>query len=370
MEPARPESARRPGASGQTFIGVDVGGTKVSIGTMHVAAPAGSGAASRGAAQAAVPERGGPAQERVFSEPVIVSTERSSQEALLGQLGDGIEAAVEAAGGRVAAVGLGIPSVIDFAKGLARASVNVPLHDAPVRDVLKQRLGGLPVYLDNDATCAALAEAHDERGRLDTPNLVMLTLGTGVGGGIVIEGRPYRGATGAAGELGHTIIGLDLRAGADASPAFPREGSLEALASGRALDGLARGVAAEYPDSALGRLPKAVTDIAGTDLVEAVRAGDSEATAALSLLGERLGVGVANAINTFDPEVVAIGGGVSLAGRPLLEAAKRTSLRFVLPGVGTATEVRLARSGPQAGVRGAALLASIELGRASRVALL
>jgi glucokinase len=198
-------------------------------------------------------------------------------------------------------------------------------------------------------------------------------VGTGVGGGIVIDGQPYRGATGAAGELGHTIVGLDLREGAgaasanadtaDASGDFPRRGSLESLASGRALDELARSTAAVHTGSALAQLAAAGRAVSGPDLVAAAHDGDPQAAAAISLLGERLGVGIANAINTFDPEVVVIGGGASEAGELLLDAARNSAWRFVLPGVGTRTEIRLARSRAAAGVRGAALLASLELAR-------
>jgi glucokinase len=328
------------------FIGVDVGGTKIAIAAMRNGA---------------------------FGEPVLASTEVAGQEALIAQLAQGIRGAMGLVGEPVSAVGLGIPSVVEFATGSVRASVNVPLRDVPLREVLEERLEGVAVYVDNDATCAAIAEAHDEHGQLATPNLVMLTVGTGVGGGIVIDGLPYRGATGAAGELGHTIVGLDLREGASAEAAhphapgapgeFPRRGSLEALSSGHALDELARLSAAANPNSALGELALKGQEVSGRDVLNAARAGDPHALVALKLLGERLGVGVANAINTFDPDVVAIGGGVSSAGELLLDAARASARRFVLPGAGTRTEVRLARSGPQAGVHGAALLASLELAR-------
>jgi glucokinase len=338
-----------PRSASDAFIGVDVGGTKVAIAAMR---------------------------DGAFGEPVVGPTDVDGQESLIAQLEQGIRGAMALAGERVAAVGVGIPSVIEFAHGRVRASVNVPLRDVPLRDVLEERLGGVPVYVDNDATCAAIAEAHDEHGKLDTPNLVMLTVGTGVGGGIVIDGLPYRGATGAAGELGHTIVGLDLQHGAHAAAArpdaagapgeFPRRGSLESLASGRALDALARRSAEENPNSALGQLAAGGRRVSGPDVLGAVKAGDAHAMVALTLLGERLGVGVANVINTFDPEVVAIGGGVSLAGQPLLDTVSSSARRFVLPGVGTRTEIRLARSGPQAGVRGAALMASLERDRERR----
>jgi glucokinase len=320
-----------------TVVGVDVGGTKVSAAVLAGAA---------------------------LSEPHLRPTSCDSAEALIGQIVDQVRELQSVADAAVAAVGVGIPSVIEFATGRVRSSVNIPLRDVALREVLERRLD-VPVFVDNDATCAALAEAHDERGELDAPNLVMVTVGTGVGGGIVIGGRVYRGATGAAGELGHTLIGLDLQgAPPQSSDHFPQPGSLEALASGRALDALARESALANPDSALGRRAADGDGVAGPDVVNAARAGDRHAIDLLALLGARLGVGIANAINTFDPDVVAIGGGASAAGELLLGPARETALRYVLPGAGTRTEIRLARSGVEAGVRGAALLARYELAAA------
>jgi glucokinase len=218
--------------------------------------------------------------------------------------------------------------------------VNIPLHDVALRQVLRERLG-VPVFVDNDATCAALAEAYDDEGALVASHLVMFTVGTGVGGGIVIGGRVLRGATGAAAELGHTIVGADLRrAPFDDAGDFPQPGSLESLASGSALNM----IAAEH-------------DIPAGRVIDCARDGDPRACAAIELLGRRLGIGIANAINTFDPELVVVGGGVSAAGEMLLAPAREEAFRYVLSGVGTSTEIRRARYGPLAGVRGAALLA-------------
>jgi glucokinase len=312
------------------IIGVDVGGTKVSVATL----------------------RGGE-----LGKPALHPTDLTSSDHVVAQIVGAVHDA--AAGEEIAAVGIGLPSVIEFATGRVRSSVNIPLQDVPLRHVLEGELG-VPVYVDNDATVAALAEAHDEHGRLDVDNLVMLTIGTGVGGGIVIGGRPYRGATGAAAELGHTLIGI----GHDIPPAiehFPQSGSLEALAAGHELDRLTRAAAGENPDSAIGAVLAATGKVAGPDTVKAAQAGDAVAIGLLELLGRRVGIAVANVINTFDPDVVAIGGGVSAAGELLLAPARQVAWGYVLPGVGTKTEIRLARSGPQAGVRGAALLARSEL---------
>jgi glucokinase len=296
----------------QRLIGVDVGGTKIAVALLD--------------------------GTRLL-EPVLEPTDTTSADALLAQL----VAAVRAAGD-VAAVGVAIPSVVDWATGRIRYSVNIPLQDVPLREVLRERLD-VPVFVDNDATCAALAEAYDDDGRLVARHLVMFTIGTGVGGGIVIGGRIYRGATGAAAEIGHTIVGADLRRTPFAhSDDFPQPGTLESLASGRALNE----IACEY-------------GITPGHVIEAARDGDAGALAALELLGRRLGVGIANAINTFDPDLVVVGGGVSAAGELLLEPAREEAARFLLPGVGTRTEIRRARYGPLAGVRGAALLAGHEL---------
>lgn len=306
-----PMSRFRYGDDDGPVIGVDVGGTKMAVAvldgtTLH------------------------PAQ--------ISRTDTRTPEALLEQL---VSAIGEA--GDAVAVGVAVPSVVDFETGRVRSSVNIPFADVPLRGFLRERLG-VPVFVDNDATCAALAEAYDDEGGLLARHLVMLTVGTGIGGGIVIDGRIYRGATGAAAELGHTIIGADVREAPFAhSDHFPQPGSLESLASGRGLNALAR----EH------RLPEG-------RVVDAARDGDPAALGALELLGRRLGVGIANAINTFDPELVVIGGGVSTAGELLLAPAREEAARFTLTGVGTRTQICRARYGPHAGVRGAALLAAQE----------
>ena len=115
-----------------------------------------------------------------------VPTDLDSPDELIDQIGDAVERAAGAA--EVAAVGVGVPSVVEFATGRIRSSVNVPLENVPLRQLLGERLG-VPVYVDNDATCAALAEAHDG-ATLAVSDLVMLTVGTGVGGGLVLGGRP------------------------------------------------------------------------------------------------------------------------------------------------------------------------------------
>jgi glucokinase len=314
--------------SGDRFIGVDVGGTKIA---------------------AAVLEDG----EFELLEPVATRTGSADQ--LVSQI---IEEVERCRGGSARALAVGLPSIIDFKSGSVRHTVNLPLQDVPLRALLSERLG-LPVYVENDASCAAIAEAQDG-GRIVCDNLVMFTIGTGVGGGLVLNGKLYRGATSAV-ELGHTLIGLDLTEGAPADPGtFPQPGSLESLASGRALDRLALESARAHPKSFLGRRLAKGEEITGHDAVEGAREGDVHCRHVLRVLGERLGIGIANAINTFDPDEIVIGGGVSLAGDLLLVPAQRTARNHTVPGVGVTTKVRLARHGPQAGVLGAATVAAQE----------
>jgi predicted NBD/HSP70 family sugar kinase len=189
------------------LIGVDVGGTKVSVATIR---------------------------DGRFSGPAVAPTASASTQALLDEIVASVERVREP---DAAGVGVGVPSVIEFATGRVKSSVNLELEDIALRSVLEERLG-LPVFVENDANCAALAEAY-EGGELAVRNLVMFTVGTGVGGGLVLDGRLYRGATGGAAELGHTLIGLSLGDGAPPAGGFPQDGSLESLASGRALDALA-----------------------------------------------------------------------------------------------------------------------------------
>jgi glucokinase len=313
------------------YIGVDVGGTKVAVALL---------------------------EDGALDHQGVQRTDATDSDGLIAE----ICALVEGIGtDGVKALGVGVPSVIDFASGTARTSVNVPLADVPLRKVLGERLG-LPAFVDNDATVAALAEASVD-GEIAIENLAMLTVGTGVGGGLVLNGRPYRGTTGAAAELGHMLIGLDLTDEIPEPTGFPQPGSLESVAAGSALDRLAQAAASAHPDSYLGRRLASGDEITGHDAVDGAKQGDEIAVGLLSKLGRRLGVGIANVINALDPDVVAIGGGVSTAGELLLEPARRSAAGYVLPGVGTKTEIRLSVYGPTAGVLGAALLAKQELKR-------
>jgi glucokinase len=316
-------------------IGIDVGGTKVAAQSLRA-----DGTGSLGT-------------------HVQRPTALDSASALIEQFVDLVGEAAE--GEPYEAVGIGVPSIVRFQTGEIAASTNIPLKGIALRSVLGERLG-VPVYVDNDATVAALAEAHDERLELVSRNLVMITVGTGIGGGIVIDGRIFRGGSGGAGELGMTMIGLPLDPDIPAAgESFPQPGSLEALSAGHALDRLAQRVAVQDPDSALGKLAARDGHVLGADAVRAAAAGDAAAAAAVKRWAHALGVGVANAINTFDPDEVVIGGGGAAAGAALLDPAVEIARGYVHPGLQDRISVRLARWAADAGAVGAGLLAVQEL---------
>ncbi|HWD64073.1 MAG TPA: ROK family protein [Solirubrobacteraceae bacterium] len=320
-----------------TVVGIDLGGTKVAAAVL---------------------------QDGSLSESHLLPTCLDDGDALVAQL---VEIVGQArAEGPLDAVGVGVPSTIEFSTGRVVSSVNIPLADIPLRQVLGDALG-VPVFVDNDATVAALAEAHDEELQLVARNLVMLTIGTGVGGGIVLGGRIFRGATGGAGELGHTLVAVKCDPDVPAGEDFPQVGSLESLAAGHALDRAARRIAGEDSDSTLGRKAASGQEVSGIDLVDAAQEGDAAAVAAVKRWAHLVGVGVANAINTFDPDEVVLGGGAARAGELLLNPAAEIAEGYIHPGLRGHARIRLARHGLRAGVLGAALLAEQELTGGSRL---
>ena len=171
-----------------------------------------------------------------------------TEEQLVELLVREIEEAREARPG-VAAVGLGIPATIDHDRGVAISAVNLPIDDLPIRELVGERTG-LPVFVDNDANVAALAE-HLYGAARGADNVVMLTIGTGIGGGLILGGEIYRGATGAGAELGHMVIAMD---GLPCQGNCPGHGCVETYASGTALGREARAAAEREPDSALGAM--------------------------------------------------------------------------------------------------------------------
>jgi glucokinase len=245
--------------------------------------------------------------------------------------------------------------MVDFAGGRVVESVNLPLTDVPLRDLLTERFA-VPVALDNDATAATVGEHVFGAGR-GARDMVMLTLGTGVGGGIIADGRPYRGRSGAAAELGHMLVDVD----GPACPAdCPGRGCLEAYVSGTAMGAAALAEARAHPDSALGRALAGGETVDSRLLTSLALAGDARAVAVLERVGELLGAGLTTIVNVFNPELVVIGGGAAAAGELLFTPARRVLSRRALAPNRDQVRVVAASFGADAGVVGAAALALTE----------
>jgi glucokinase len=282
------------------------------------------------------------------------SSTGQTEEQLIDLLVREIDEAREARPG-VAAVGLGVPATIDHDRGVAISAVNLPLDDVPIRELVGERTG-LPIFVDNDANVAALAE-HLYGAARGADNAVMLTIGTGIGGGLILGGEVFRGASGAGAELGHVVIAMD---GLPCQGNCPGRGCVETYASGTALGREGRAAAEREPDSILGRMAADGRTIDGRAVTEAALDGDPTATGVFDLVGTRLGVALASFANIFEPEVFVIGGGVIAAGDLLLEPARRELRARALPPM-RETPVVAAELGPDAGMIGAAAMARTEL---------
>ena len=295
-------------------IGVDVGGTKTL---------------------AAVVTRKGEIEAKV-----VHPTDVSSQDALLA----GLDAIVEEmrSGREIAGLGFGIPSRVDQRSGRAVASVNIPLAGVDFRDRMRER-HVLPVGIDNDANAATIGEWHAGAAR-GARYVVMLTLGTGVGGGLILDGRPYRGATGVGAELGHIVVGLD-----GPPCGCGGHGHLESYAAGPVADRAARELYGDGSD--------------GHELVKRAQEGERDAVEALVEIGRRLGAGIASFVNVFEPEVVVIGGGFgSSAGELLLGPAREVLALEGLEPARETVQIVPAQLGFLAGVIGAGMIAYEALG--------
>ena len=263
-----------------------------------------------------------------------------SRDDLLLSIEAAVVEAASVAGGEITAAGFGIPAMIDRRSGVAVSSNHTALGGVAVAEVLRERLG-MPVAVDNDATCATLAEWR-LGAAAGARHAVILTLGTGIGGGLVLDGRLYRGAVGAGAELGHMVVDSD---GPACFGSCPSRGCLEALASGSAI---AR-------DAAAAGLPGD-----GAEVTRLALAGDEAAAGLLGAVGVRLGAGLAGLAMIFNPEVIVIGGGVIAAGELLLAPAREELLRRAMEPVRSGVRVAAAAFGAEAGMVGAGLLAAEE----------
>jgi glucokinase len=209
------------------------------------------------------------------------------------------------------------------------------------------------VFVDNDANVTAIAE-HRAGAAKNATEAVILTIGTGIGGGLILRGELYRGAIGAGAELGHITIDID---GPPCQGNCPGRGCVEALASGTALAREAVRIAGERPDSRLGAALREGRDLAGPLVTELAHDGDEAAIEAIELIGRRLGIAIASYVNIFNPQVVVVGGGVIAAGELLLSPARSVVAERALPPSRDEVQIVAARFGVDAGMIGAAALA-------------
>jgi glucokinase len=291
-------------------IGVDVGGTKLLGGAMS--------------------------RDGTIVRQHEVRTPTTSEEALLAGVDGVVESLLD---DDVRALGFGVPSTIDQRAGKVVWSTNIPLADVPFRDRFTGRFS-LPVGLDNDANAAAIAEWQVGAGR-GTHDMIMLTLGTGVGGGLILNGRPYRGALGAAAELGHVVVEFD---GRPCQGLCRGRGHIEAYATGGAASRDAAEALGEGADSRV--------------LLERARAGDPAALEMLDGIGRRLGATMGSFVNIFNPEAIVVGGGWGKAALELmLPAAREVLLREALSPGRELVRIVPAELGPEAGLVGAGFVA-------------
>lgn len=255
----------------------------------------------------------------------------------------------------IEAVGMGIPSLLDQKSGRAVMSVNLPIADVPIRDLMTERLG-LPVAIDNDGNVAALAEQRFGAAR-GMNDIVLLTLGTGVGGGIVLGGKVFRGATGSGAELGHITVLAD---GPPCQGFCPNHGCLETMASGTALARYANEFARENPDSPLGLELAAGREVTGATAADLASGGDAGSIGVLATAGHYLGAGLVSLTNIFNPEAIVIGGGAAAAGELLIGPAREHLAKFGLAPNKDIAQVLPAAFGAEAGMLGAAAMAFVE----------
>jgi glucokinase len=281
-------------------------------------------------------------------------TPADDQEATLAAM---VEAARGLMTADVLAVGVGAAGMVDVANGILRFAPNLAWRDLAIAEHMRAAIG-VPCQLDNDANVAAYGEFRFGAGR-GYRHVLLVTVGTGIGGGIIIDGRLFRGANGYAAEIGHVVV----------EPLGPlcgcgNRGCWEQVASGNAIGRLGREAARKDPSGAIARLAGDPETATGAIVTRAALEGDRTAVEILGVVGTRLGIGIAGLVNVLDPQLVIVGGGAVAAGELLLEPARVAFHDTVeAPDRRPSVPIVAAQLGNDAGAVGAAALALEELGR-------
>ena len=309
------------------YLGIDLGGTNIAAGLVTEDGDL--------LYKASVPTRSQMGHKQVIADMIALCRQVMAES---GASPDGI-----------ASIGIGAPGHIDRARGVVVFAGNLGFAQVPVCGPISQALG-LPTYIENDANCAALAESFvgAARGAKDS---ITVTLGTGIGGGILIGGKINTGAYGGGGEIGHIIICMD----GELCTCGCR-GCWEAYASATALIRQAKAAAAQSPQSLL--VKNAAGDLAsitGKAVFDAAEQGDETARAVITAYLRYVAVGLANLIDTLEPETIALGGGICAQGERILGPIRAMLEQLVFGGV-LKTNIVVAALGNDAGIIGAAML--------------
>jgi glucokinase len=250
----------------------------------------------------------------------------------------------------LAAVGVGAAGFVDASSGSVTFSPTMVYDDPEIATAVGARVG-LPVIVDNDANAAAWGERKFGAAR-GADHVAVITLGTGIGSGFIVDGKLVRGYSGAAAELGHTIVDPD-------GPQCPcgLKGCLEQLASGKAIGRMGREAAAEDESSSIRAFAGSFEEITAEHVAKAAREYDDAARSVLRRAGTALGIGLSNVVNVFDPEVIVLTGTVIRAGEPYLGAARDTLVRMTQAQRRRAMRLDVSGLGSDGGIIGAGALA-------------
>lgn len=317
---------------GRFLIGVDLGGTKTIVALIDESAHL------IGEAKKPTPLNS--------SRAVVETVKELIDELLLGN---------HLTPSNLVGIGLGIAGMINFKEGTVVFSPNLPLRNVAFRNLI-QEYYKVPTFLDNDANTATLGEKYYGAGR-GVSNMVGITLGTGIGGGIIVDNKLYRGTTGSAAEIGHMVI--DINGPECTCGSF---GCFEALASGRVISKMASQAIEEGENSAIFRLAdEKIENITGETVARAAQEGDLLAKEIFANIGRVIGIGLVNVVNIFNPELVVLAGGIAQAGELILLPAREVVLKQALIPNSQIVEIVLTELKDKAGVMGAAALAFHEI---------
>ncbi len=315
------------------YIGVDIGGTKIALGIVDENA-------------------------NILYRKLISTKKEKKPIQIIKEIAELITNSIEVYvkdNKEVKAVGIGIPGFINKKTGNIIQCVNLDWYDIPLRDILEREIN-IPVFIDNDASLAALAE-YQVGAMKDTYSGIMLTLGTGIGGGIIIDGNIYNGFHGLASEIGHMVIGnnfYDCNCG--------KNGCFETFASATALKEYTKKLLQEKNTSLVNEMINGnINNLNGQIIFEAALKGDTVANKSIDRLVKYLGVGIVNLINIIDPEIFVIGGGLSKSGPFLLDKIKTEVKENKLIKTISAGDIVFAKLGNEAGIIGAAIFCKSKL---------